>query len=843
MKKNPYINNPVAQSILGSYNQMIFENEKVDDLLGKISDNALNIFKILTFDLAPKRDRNPDVMRVKLSNISDSKTVKQLVAKLLDYADDNDVSNSKFAEVKRLYLESLKKYSEALTRSVELSKEKEDYIIKRFTLGSMKLQNSIDFMAKEAEKEEQLKAKKVNESSDFYVSAINEGLFEGYRGRVKQLKRILTNLITSSEGKDQKGGYGRNWKQIFLDLEQKRMAIDISDEGLARKKDKENLEKLEKDVEKFQEEFNSALINASNRSMQQIESDDEIGDRFQDVSELTDQALVYQTKAKTQYLLAMQDIRDEKKESEDDIAKKLFPLKRGDTDEDSKLKGSGLIYAIQTAMSNGISAFKKLIKQKKGPNGKFGPATQSGVMAIQKLTGNKNANGQIDKTLLYNIMISDWVSEKDRKAIQDALDKIKGKVNESSRVNLMAMSDLYNPIYEEKIVIDQEEFSKELEKQYKSIEPIVSKGEEGTAKESQTSGTVEKLALKLRKNYSLKVESDDFKKVDGTLRSAYTPDFIKAWNLAVEEAEKKGLDQYSYFYFKGGVYNINVATSSLKTPCNIPSWSKAKSINVFSPEDSMDFLRNYLKGWRTFGLVRPEFRYDGIKKFYAEASEDFPSDLEKYYDMMNNSIKYKGSPFIEYDDLRSGIAKSFKAVGQVNSKSSDFGNRDLFALYDFFIMISSAVTVTEEGRVVSCLKWIHDNALGESQIDKFLGDISGMSFSGISFMSKAPKKALSISKSSITVANVNEYSSTKPKFDLELIPDSINGYKKLIKKIYEVGKSSRSWDTGPAALIATNLYRVFAEIYPSISAHVKRMNSTDFDNVPQKSPFKCLEIS
>jgi hypothetical protein len=151
--------------------------------------------------------------------------------------------------------------------------------------------------------------------------------------------------------------------------------------------------------------------------------------------------------------------------------------------------------------------------------------------------------------------------------------------------------------------------------------------------------------------------------------------------------------------------------------------------------------------------------------------------------------------------------------------------------------------VTEEGRVVSCLKWIHDNALGESQIDRFLGDISGMSFSEQSFMSKSPKKALALNKSSITVANVNEYSSTKPKFDLELIPDSINGYKKLIKKIYEAGKSSRSWDMGPASLIATNLYRVFAEIYPSISVHVKRMNSTDFDNVPQKSPFKCLEIS
>jgi hypothetical protein len=95
-KKNPYINNPVASMLFESYNSGILENEKVDALLNKIADNALNTFKILTFDLAPKRDRNPDVMRVKLSDISNSTSVKELTAKLVDYSDDNELSNSKY---------------------------------------------------------------------------------------------------------------------------------------------------------------------------------------------------------------------------------------------------------------------------------------------------------------------------------------------------------------------------------------------------------------------------------------------------------------------------------------------------------------------------------------------------------------------------------------------------------------------------------------------------------------------------------------------------------------------------------------------------------------------------
>lgn len=852
MKKNPYIFNPVAKHFIGEYEQQLFENERVDDLLGKISDNALNIFKTLTFDIAPKRDRNPDVVRVKLSHISDSKTVKQLVAKLLDYADDNDVYNSEFAEVKRLYLESLKKYCEALERAVELSKDKEGLVLKRFQMASMKLQNSIDFIAKEAEKEEEMKAKKLKES--FYTGeyeVLNENLFQGYRGRIKQLKKILTNLITSAEGKDQRSGYGRNWKQIFLDLEQKRLAIDISDEGLARSKDKDNLDKLEKDVEKFQDEFNNALITAANKSLQQIQDDDEVGDRFQDVSDLADQALVYQTKAKTQYLLSITKLKDEKIESEEELAKQIFPLKRGDNDMDSKLKGSGLIKSIQTALENGIPSVGKLLKGKK--KGNFGPITQAAIMTIQKLSGNKNANGQIDKNLLYDIMISDWVSDKDKKGIRESIDKIRQSLNESlSKRNLLGFYEIYPSLDEGKIVLNQNDFSKEFDNQVKNIVKTPSTYDESKSEVKASSKSIDVLASKLRKMYSLKVESDNFKKVDGSLKSAYSPEFIKAWNLALDEAKEKGMDNFSYFFFDGGVYNINVATSSLKNPCNISEWSEKRSIKTFSPEDSVDFLSNYLKGWKTFGMLRPDFRLSGIKSLYSSFSNDpevfgvrdSNKDLTGAYDLMRTSIKNGSSPFIDFADLKSSVSRALKIATQINQKSSDLDFSDVLSFYNFIMMISSTISINDEGKVISSLRWIHDNVFNENKTSKIFSEISelgGDDFGRWLGSSKSGSREMSLCfEGSSLVLKGLKSGGIKVSFDLERIPDSISEFKSLISKLQRSRKkeSDRSID-----FISSNLYRVFADVYPSISSHVKRMNSREFSDVPQTSPFMCLDVS
>ena len=135
--RNNSIYNPIAKMILNEHSSLILENEKVDSLMSKISDNALNCFKIINFDLAPKRERNPNVMREKLSSISGSKSVKTLTSRLIEYSENAELSNSKYHEAKEEYLSALKKFCKALVRTAELSKDKEAEILKRFKTLSL----------------------------------------------------------------------------------------------------------------------------------------------------------------------------------------------------------------------------------------------------------------------------------------------------------------------------------------------------------------------------------------------------------------------------------------------------------------------------------------------------------------------------------------------------------------------------------------------------------------------------------------------------------------------------------------------------------------------------------
>ena len=310
----------------------------------------------------------------------------------MDYADDNELVNAKYAEAKRLYLECLKKLCEALERISEISKEKGETILKNFKISPTKLQNIIDNIAKQAEEETKLKA--ANESLEF--DFLNESLFVGYRGRIDKIKKLLTNLITSAEGKDQKNGYGRDWKRTFIDLDEKRKVLDITKSGFGER-DRKTLDELEKQVSKYQQEFNDALLQAANRSLQALEDDEEVYKLYSDVTELSTEALDLLTRAKTQYEIAYKEIMDQHEVEESTFVKSLFPLKRGDRDTNPKFKGSNLIYSIQLAFCHGIPSADKMIKARKGPNGIYGPATTAVVSTLQKIAGNKNINGQIDK--------------------------------------------------------------------------------------------------------------------------------------------------------------------------------------------------------------------------------------------------------------------------------------------------------------------------------------------------------------------------------------------------------------------------------------------------------------
>jgi|694.fasta_scaffold58167_5 hypothetical protein len=830
MNKNPYLNNPVARSLFENYNDIIFENEKVDSLLNKISDNALDAFKVLTFDLAPARDRNPDIMRVKLSDISNSKSVKELTAKLLDYADDNDLVNSKYSEAKRLYLQALGKLGDALNRASEIGKGKDEVVLKSFKIAPMKLQNSLDSIAKQAE--EELKLKKTNESLLIGDSPLNESIFTGYRGRIENLKKLLANLITSSEGKDQKNGYGRDWKRTFLDLDEKRKVLDTTRGGFGEK-DKSALSDLEKQVEKFQDDFNKSVVQAATRSLQNLEDDEEVYTSYSDVTELTNSALDLLTRAKTQYALAAKEIKDEHEAEENNMVKTLFPLKRGDTDADKKIKGSGLIYAIQSALVNGIPSAGKLIKSKGGPNGKYGPATSAVISTIQKMEGNKNTNGELDKTLLDDILSSDWVAEKDKKAIEKSLQVVRVKVNESFS-SVMSISDFSNSLNEGKIVINNSEFEKELGTQYKNVAalspPDSKKGEthESPSKGGSSSG-VKALAKSLREVYNLKVEEENFVKQDGSLKSSYSPQFIKAWNSTLDGIKKNSAkEDYSYFFFSGGIYNVNMSSSSLKNPCNWNKWADVRNIKTLGNDDSVDFVENYLKSWKTFGMIRPDARYSGIRSLLNSNAENSDLDLSGAYERMSASIKNKSIPFIDYDNLKGDVAKAFNQALQKGEKSPDLGIEEFVAINNFLVMVSNAISF-DGSKFISCVKWIHDNVLGEATA-KRISDDKYFTFT-TKDTNKDSGKLLGFNGSSIVISNVDKICGRR--FDKSgSITDDLVGFKSIIAE----GKSG-SADARKA--LGTNCYYIAADIYPSIKTHVKRMNATNFDQVPQFKPFKC----
>jgi len=826
MNKNPYIHNPVARIFFNEYTDKIFENENVDDLLVKIADNALNCFKIVTFDLAPKRDRNPDVIRVKLSDVTNSKTIKEMTSKLLDYSDDNDLGNSKFYEAKKLYLDSLKKFAEALNRTSEISKAKDEVAIKQFKLAAEKLMNSIDNIAKQAKEEE----KKANENLDLYFfdDHINESIFTGYKDRLKDLKKLLTNLKTSSEGKGQKNGYGKDWKSVFIELDEKRKALDVNEGG---EKNRKLLEELEKQVSKYQTEFNDALIKTTNRALQKLEADEEIYTTYSDVTNLVSQALEFLTRAKTQYSIAVKDIKDENEIKETEIAKTLFPLKRGDTDSDKKIKNSELIFAIQKAFVDGIPSAGKLLKSKGGPNGKYGPATTSIVATLQKITGNKNQNGELDRTLLGDIISSDWVSAENKKKIQLALEVIKSKTNENYNY-------LYTEkIFEGKIQINQSEFESELGKKFEEIKSVSvdrAKGEDVSHKPG-SSGGVDKLAKKLREIYSIKVEGENFTKTDGMLKSSYTTQFIKDWNSALEKVSSEDPKDFGYFFTDGGIYDINLASTSLKNACNWPKWTSFRKIENLSDEDAVDFLTNYLKGWTTFGMVRPSFRYDGIKSLQKLNSDNDSLDLSGPYEMMEGSIRHKEIPFVDYDTLKGDISKAFNIILQKSEKSPDLGKEEFVALNNFLIMIGNCVTFNGE-KFISCVKWIDDNIIGESTANRIVKD----QILGVNLLDDSDTgKLLGYESSRIIVGSFSEITkkNTANKRKKQM-SDTLPGMNILANMKKQDGEAR-----GIKGLLADTCYYIAADIYPSIESHLKRMNARTFDQIPQKAPNKCVNIN
>ena len=196
---NNYLNqNPIAkQFVIDTYK--LNENASVDTLLKRATETTLDTFKKLVFDIASKSNRNPDALRAMLLDIGSSQTVKGLIAKMKDYADEVELSDSRYAQVKQMYLQALTSIGDALKRLVEVDPNLGSMIIDNYKSISKKLIDSLDDIAISYSK---TMSQSESNASGEYQDLLNESIFTGYKGRIEKLRKNLVNLISDAQGKE-----------------------------------------------------------------------------------------------------------------------------------------------------------------------------------------------------------------------------------------------------------------------------------------------------------------------------------------------------------------------------------------------------------------------------------------------------------------------------------------------------------------------------------------------------------------------------------------------------------------------------------------------------------------
>jgi len=837
---NQYLkNNPVARAIYeNSISGKLFENEAVDNVLRTISDACLDIYQRVVFDIAPSRERNPEGSREKLSPIISADTIESLVAVLRNDSAESGVKTPAYAESKNLYLQALEKYTEALISACKVNKANEKFILDYMKAGAQVKQRRTEQLAKSA-KEENDSKNGIAESYYFNgeLDMLNEaGIFTGYKGRVDDLRKILANLILSSNGKTSKNGYGRDWQTTFVDLDEKRKSLDTS-KGAFGEKDKKALDDLEKQVDKYRLEYIKASNAAIDKSLTNIQNDEELNGAYGDVNTLCDEAKLLKTRADSQYSTALVTIKDEHKEKEEIFNKTLFPISRGNTDADDKFKDSGLIFAIQKALCDGIPAAGKLIKSKGGPNGKYGPATKSVISTIQKMEGNKNVNGEIDQALLSDILASDWVSDENKKIIHKALDVAKVKMNESVST-VFSFDDFIkgSEINEnKKITINNDDFEKELDAQYKetiSSEPLSQNKSKSEPKEGEEDGDSEetksvdanKLAEKLRSVYKIDVEGTNFTRTDGSLKPSYNPKFIKAWMKALEDVASSPND-YGYFFNDGGLYRINRKDTSLKSPSNWPKFEK-----VDEKDDVYLFFKNNALQFSTLGYINHEKKYKELSGFISGLSNK--AKFKNIANRISTILTNKEVPFISMENMKGDIKRAFEIALDVDSSNPDMGYYEFLLLNTLLVSISNCVTYDmDKKKYVPCIKWVSDNILTEDICQRVADDRLMQDQAGDGEILTFSKDTLINPKRSEIVSILNKKNNdgyTEEKALSSLVP--------LIRLKPGTGMMASK------GIVVLNLRRITKTIYPAVSNLCKRINTVEFKDFPQKSPLKCVEV-
>jgi len=677
MPNNYLRNNPVANQ-LSIDTFKLYENKDVDDALKISIDTLLAACKKIIFDLASDRNRTYESFAKKIESIGDTSTVKGLIANIKDVCEDTELHDSVLAPLKKAYLDSIDMIGDAIKRMIELDPSLESKAIQNFKSAGKKLVES------------------VKRTADEYQEKLNESNEIGVPGRVHRLKKILINHIVDSKGKDAKSGYGRDWHRLFTTLAQRLSSIN-STKATFSDNDRKNLSELEKKTDNLSQEYAQYKVRAVESLMGKLMKDDDLESKFADFFEMMTNALDKVTKANTEEGIIEVKVREDLDDKETKMNDRVFPLKIGDRDNDTKLKGSGLISAIQKALMDAFVPIKNLMDPRGGANGKYETATEVAVKSIQSTLGNKDVSGKLDKPLLDIILKLDQVSKENKDSIKDAISQLRGSyssVRESSNAlsaaDFMRLMEAMTYIDPNEIEISIKNYSQELDEDNDAIaEPTTS-----------DYSMAEALAKLLRtKDYNKNAEAEDFLKEDGTLKGSCPHEYIDCWTKAVS-----GDKPVSFFVMVDdndncSLYPTKRISGSVNKPCN---WKRYKAIAGDDIDDVHKFGNWYTSYWKNFGGVGSDIKAKVLDEVMSSncklAKEEGLSDVAAIYEELESAFvpnkEEVSGGYIRPSSMRS-LASSIKGmVG--NDGISNLNPGELRSLYNTVIVCSPLITYNRD---------------------------------------------------------------------------------------------------------------------------------------------------
>ena len=728
-----YLNsNPIAQKLYRDFYNLN-ESKETDSLLEKICGVILDTFKKIVFDLSNNKARNPDEFREKLSDLNSSKNVASLISKMKDYVEESPIFNSKYAKVKQMYIKGLNATTDSLKRVVEIEPSLGDRALENFKELSNTLINTVDRIAVD-------RMKKMEESLSISEdNTLNESISIGFEGRVETLKKKLVNLISESKGKDSKNGFGRDWQRIFSQLNQK-LDVISSPKKTVSEKDRKSLAQIEKEVDNLSQEFFNSKVRATEVAMKQVLKDDKLLVKFDDLSSMLEDALDLLSKANVEEGMVDVNLREEMEEMEAKISEKVFPIRMGNKDSDKKFKGSGLIQSIQKSLIEAFPPVKNLMQNRGESDGKFGPATSLAIKSIQGIFGNKNMNGEIDRSLLDSFLSLDQISEKNKENIKKSLDSLRLAYSVSEAMTSTIGYELFETKY-----VDVDDLEAEIKKNLETVDLDAISNKNVSTEEALASSLAKLLRVG---GFNKNAEAEDFLREDDTLKNSYPKNFVENWMEALE-SNKDEENKDSFFWVEregeiGYLYALKRIQGGYKKPYNWEGWKKmSNEENETSRRDFADWYTSY---YGNFGGIKNGAREKVIKDFfekisrYEEKSED--RKIKRFLENIDQLVGLFGKNFKSesFDAIKNGFVdkqtmdtfvKIAKKAAQVDDESPDLGAEDFRILTIIVSLCLGNIAYNfETEKWDNALDVLKDKALKEPIMDRISKDRFSDDFKG-----------------------------------------------------------------------------------------------------------------